>query len=135
MTETHDMEIECIGDTDDQGREGPDFMYFPNCTFKCRIKASSHEEGLRQAVELHKQARAEQENERERWLEENRKRAFPDWECDGSQITVCTHYEPLIYPEPCWDCAFRDPKMEEEMAKAMLFCIGIALNGMSRTIH
>lgn len=138
MAETHDMEIECVGDTDDQGREGPDFMHFPNCTFKCRITASSHEEGLRQIRELHQKARAEQEQERERWLEENKTRAFPDWECNGPQITICNHFEPLAYPDPCHDCfweASMPKEYKEEMARAMAFFANFALQGMSRTIH
>ena len=87
MAETHDMEMTCVGSIYDDE--------FPNCTFACRIKASSHEEGLRKAAELHEQQRKEQEAAH---------KADP-WD---NPMTVCANPEFWVYPSPCWDCFFAE---------------------------
>ena len=87
MAETHDMEMTCVGSTHDDE--------FPDCTFACRIKASSHEEGLRKAAELHEQQRKEQEAAHK----------ADSWD---NPLTICAKLEFCVYPAPCWDCFFAE---------------------------
>ena len=131
MAETHDMEMTCTGDTRGDGG----FLHVPNCTFRCRIKVNSHEEGLRQAAELHRQHREEQIRQKEEARKQNEKLLVPLWEDELPQVTICEKFEPWVYPEPCWDCFFRDPEFEAEMARAMAFFANFALYGMSSTVH
>jgi len=111
MAETHDMEMTCVGSTHDDE--------FPDCTFACRITASSHEEGLRKATELHEQERKEQETAYK----------ADSW---NNPLTICGKPMFWVYPEPCWDCVFRDPEFEAQMAQEMVFFANIALHGMPR---
>ena len=89
----HDMEISCLGRIPGEG----------DCSFKCRISVASHEEGLRQATELHKQQRKEQEKA----VQANPSSWF---DFDAPSITICEEPELDAYPSPCWDC-FMFPDM------------------------
>jgi len=131
MNETHDMEMTCTGDT--HGDDG--FLHVADCTFQCRIKANSHEEGLRQAAELHKQQREEQIRLREEARKQNERSLLPLWVDELPQVTICDKLELWVYPEPCWDCFWEEsmPKeYKEQMAQAAAFFANIALHGMPR---
>ena len=136
MTEVHDMEMTCVGDVH-PGGDG--FMHLAECSFECRVKAESHEEGLRQAAELHKQQREEQSRLREEAGKQNEGRMFPMLDDELPQVTICEKFEPWVYPAPCWECFWRDcPSMkrfEEDMARAMAFFANFAINGMPGTTH